>query len=193
MPLPVLRQGSVLTRASRDLVTAVMERASIALAISVTFYGIKSDSPFQLHSLLQASDPAESHLASALTRTSIMAESTWSMTPLPSAQSLTGVRDTRPALSLKEEHKSQALRCPQVSVSLSRITCGASSAQFSWARSNFPHKSPSPSVTVIHPLELTAMTYTSKEIDSLLQDLLQQNYRVRGLDLGHYTKSPSQV
>jgi len=82
-------------RASRALVTAVMERASRVLAIADTFSGIKGISPPQLHLLSQASDPAESNLASVLTRTSIVAESTGSMTQLPSAESLTGVKERR--------------------------------------------------------------------------------------------------
>ena len=75
---------TIMKRASRALVTTVMERASRVLTIADTFSGIKGISPPQLHLLSQASDPAESNLASVLTHTSIVAESTGSMTQLPS-------------------------------------------------------------------------------------------------------------
>ena len=53
--------------------------------------------------LSQASDPAESDLTSVSTRTSIVTDSTGPTTPPQSDETLTSVRDTRPALSLTGE------------------------------------------------------------------------------------------
>jgi len=51
----------------------------------------------------QASDPAESDLTSVSTRTCIVTDSTGPTTPPQSDETLTGARDTRPALSLTGE------------------------------------------------------------------------------------------